>query len=93
MTSWSKTTEGDRQSEREIKRGREGGRERRGEGGSGDTTPCKVTPVILHGVASPDRRKSYLEVGAFEDNDAMLQDHARVRHRHELHLRPFKKGI
>ena len=22
--------------------------------GSGDTTPCKVTPVILHGVASPD---------------------------------------
>jgi len=23
--------------------------------GSGDTTPCKVTPVILHGVVSPDR--------------------------------------
>ena len=22
--------------------------------GSGDTTPCKVTPVILHGVISPD---------------------------------------
>ena len=21
---------------------------------SGDTTPCKVTPVILHGVVSPD---------------------------------------
>ena len=22
---------------------------------SGDTAPCKVTPVILHGVVSPDR--------------------------------------
>ena len=22
--------------------------------GSGDTTPCKVTPAILHGVVSPD---------------------------------------
>ena len=22
---------------------------------SGDTTPCKATPVILHGVVSPDR--------------------------------------
>jgi len=29
---------------------------------SGGTTPCKVTPVILHGVVSPDARRSVVWV-------------------------------
>ena len=37
--------------------------------GSGDTTPCKVTLVILHGVASPCTRRGG---GPFMEGGALL---------------------
>jgi len=34
---------------------------------SGDTTPCKVTPAILHGVVSPDYKGKTLPCSASEE--------------------------
>ena len=55
-----------RESERASERAREGLKnldpqpcvDSSAQGVPGDTTPCRVTPVILHGVVSPERLRS-----------------------------------